>query len=149
MAANLMLGLVGGLVIPILFFFVDRALRLGAWQSTTLLVMVLGSLPLIPLFLRLSARIGKHVTLMIAGIAGAAASIAMAVIPAGHIALLLAPALLFGACYSVGGFLGLGQKNSRWNTTSSSGSSATTTAGSSSRRRRRAEGAAGLRRERL
>lgn len=105
MAANLMLGLVGGLVIPILFFFVDRALLLTAWQSTTLLVMVLGSLPLIPLCLHLSARMGKDITLIAVGFAGAAAALAMAMIPAGNVALLLASSLLFGTCYSVGGFL--------------------------------------------
>jgi glycoside/pentoside/hexuronide:cation symporter, GPH family len=105
LTVSVLLGLVGGLVIPILFFFVERALGLSAWSSATLLAMVLGSLPFMTPFSRAAARMGKHRALVGAALLGSASSIALALTPSGSVAFLLVAATLFGVAYGVGGFL--------------------------------------------
>jgi Na+/melibiose symporter-like transporter len=105
LGGSLALGFIGGLIIPLLFFFVDQALDLKSWSSFTLLIMVLASLPSLPAFVRLSSRIGKHHTMVGVCLAGTVASVWMGLLPQGRILPLLIAATAFGACYGGGLFL--------------------------------------------
>ncbi|MCB9596225.1 MAG: MFS transporter [Sandaracinaceae bacterium] len=64
--ADLCAGIAPGVTASLYIFFVEHALRLGEWTSLFLLTYFISGLVSVPIWLRISYRLGKHRTFSIA-----------------------------------------------------------------------------------
>ncbi|MGI9328662.1 MAG: MFS transporter [Pseudomonadales bacterium] len=81
LAADLLLGIQAGINSSVHFFFVGHVLALPEYGSLYLLVLFISGLLCVPLFLRLSYRLGKHQTLAVAVLVTSIGTLAFFVVP--------------------------------------------------------------------
>jgi GPH family glycoside/pentoside/hexuronide:cation symporter len=81
LAIDLLLGIQSGINGSVHFFFVGQVLGMPQYASTYLIVLFVTGLACIPLFVRLSTRIGKHSTLFVAVLTTAVGTISLFFLP--------------------------------------------------------------------
>jgi GPH family glycoside/pentoside/hexuronide:cation symporter len=82
--ADLLMGLQGGINGSVHFFFIGQVLLLPRSASLFLVVIFITGLLCVPLFMRLSYRLGKHRTLCWGAIVSSFATATLFVVPAGN-----------------------------------------------------------------
>lgn len=83
LAIDLLLGIQGGINGSVHFFFVGKVLDMPQYASTYLIVLFVTGLACVPLFVQISYRLGKHMTLAIAVFTTAVGTISLFFIPPG------------------------------------------------------------------
>lgn len=81
--ADLLLGIQGGINGSIHFFFVGLVLGMPQHASTYLVVLFVTGLASVPLFVRMSYRLGKHTTLCVSAFVTAVGTIGLFFLPSG------------------------------------------------------------------
>lgn len=81
LAADLLLGIQGGINGSVHFFFVGQVLAMPEYASTYLIVLFVTGLVCVPLFLKLAYRLGKHHTLCIATLTTSIGTISLFFLP--------------------------------------------------------------------
>lgn len=105
LAANVMIGIGTGATGGMLLFYVEAALGLGKWASFTLIPFLISGLLWLPIFVRMSKRIGKHRTLCYALIYQIFAGLLYLVVPTGEVFVATLAFLLLGANQAVGTYI--------------------------------------------
>ncbi|BFM18181.1 MFS transporter [Maricurvus nonylphenolicus] len=103
--ANLLLGIATGSIGGMFLFLVEDVLLLGDWSSFALLPWFFSGLIFLPLFMKLSNKIGKHKTLCVALIYHIFASLSFLFLPAGDAVLACIALLFLGANQAVGTYI--------------------------------------------
>ena len=103
--ADLLLGLQGGINGTVHFFFVIHVLLLPQSASIFLVAIFLTGLLLVPLFLRISYRFGKHRTLCFGAIQSSVATACFFVIPQASFWLALVTFIMVGVNFGAKDFL--------------------------------------------
>ena len=83
LAIDLLLGIQGGINGSVHFFFVGSVLGMPEYASTYLIVLFVTGLLCVPLFVQISYRLGKHMTLAAAVLITAVGTISLFFIPPG------------------------------------------------------------------
>lgn len=81
LAADLLLGIQAGINSSVHFFFVGNVLAMPEYASLYLLVLFISGLACVPLFLRISYRLGKHQTLGISVLITSIGTLSFFVVP--------------------------------------------------------------------
>jgi len=105
LAIDLLLGIQSGINGSVHFFFVGQVLQMPQYASTYLIVLFVTGLACIPLFVRLSTRIGKHSTLFVAVMTTAIGTISLFFLPPQSIWLTLVVFIFVGVSIGAKDFL--------------------------------------------
>jgi len=105
LAIDLLLGIQAGINGSVHFFFVGQVLEMPQYASTYLIVLFVTGLACIPLFVRISSRIGKHSTLFIAVMTTAVGTISLFFLPPQSIWLTLVVFIFVGVSTGAKEFL--------------------------------------------
>lgn len=81
--ADLLLGIQAGINGSVHFFFIGQVLAMPEYASTYLIVLFTVGLLCVPLFVKLSYRLGKHQTLCLASLITATGTVGLFFVPAG------------------------------------------------------------------
>jgi len=105
LAADLLIGIQGGINGSVHFFFVVTVLALPQYATFYLAVLFVTGLLCVPLFVRLSYRLGKHRTLGVAALATSVGTISLFFVPAGSFWLTFIVYILSGIVIGAKDFL--------------------------------------------
>jgi Na+/melibiose symporter-like transporter len=104
-AANLLMSMATGVVASIFLFFAGQVLRVGTWTSFVLVPLMLSGLLFLPVWMRLSRRIGKHRTLGAALIYQLVVAPGVLLLPPENVGLAFGYFLILGANFAVANFI--------------------------------------------
>jgi Na+/melibiose symporter-like transporter len=105
LVANLLLGIATGSIAGMFLFFVSDVLLLGAWSSFALLPWYCSALIFLPVFMKLSHKIGKHRTLCVALLYYLIASLSFLLLPQNNVVIASIALLFLGANQAVGTYI--------------------------------------------
>jgi len=105
LTANVLLGIATGAVGGMILFYTEYVLELGKWTSLALVPFLVSALVMLPVFVAVSKKFGKHRTLCIAMVYQIAASCLYLVIPSHNLLFASAAFLLLGANQAVGTYI--------------------------------------------
>ncbi len=105
LTTNVLLGIATGAVGGMILFYTEHVLKLGKWTSLALVPFLLSALIMLPIFVSISRKIGKHRTLCVAMVYQIIASCLYLVMPAHSLLLASLAFLLLGANQAVGTYI--------------------------------------------
>ncbi len=105
LAANVLMSMASGVVAGTFLFFAGQVLKLGTWSSFVLVPLMGAGLVFLPIWMRLSRRIGKHRTLCVALLYQLLIAPGILFLPTGNVAVAFGYFLMLGGNFAVSTFI--------------------------------------------